>query len=337
MKVATVEVEAPLHEATGKAEPAPGSASDENLKRLLDRKPVDGNSRLLVTGALAMDENGKVVPKSPDSATKPTTVLVLGPLLDRDKESIPSKVEEGKPEKKSISEGKMMEGKSLEGKTAKKAKAEADVDALMKPHFDPKFYDRLETGGVAFAGPRHLSKDTALPKPPEVTVDLTGKLVDANDLGLNKRKIKVKGAVLDANGKVLLDEVGNLKLATVEVEADIHDFDDKTKDLKPGNADDMVIGKLQGKEGKDPDKTLLVVTGDQVDAKEGEGMKGPLRVVVLGPHLDKGDGQTVPSDLTAGKDVKSPLKDKKVSTNLNKDKTSKYNNCYLHFPFCTIS
>ena len=314
MKLATVEVEAPLHEDMGKGDPAPGSASDANLKKLLDRKLDDPNSRLLVTGRLAMDENGKVVPKSSDPAQDPTTVLVLGPLLDKGEESKPTKMGEGQTEKGMTEEGKMKEGTPLEGKTADKAKTEADLDAMMKPNIDPAFYDSLETGSIAFAGPRHLGKDKASPKPPEVTVDLTGKLVDADDLGLNKTKVKVKGAVVDDKGKVLLDDLGNLKMATLMVDADIHDFDDQTKDLKPGKADDIGIDKLQGKGGRDPDKTFVLVTGDPVDAKEPEEMKGPLRVVVLGPLLDKGDGQTVPSDTTPGNLVKGPMKDKKVST-----------------------
>ena len=87
MKVATVEVEAPLHGDLKKGDPVPGSVSDANLKKLLDRKLDDGNSRLLVTGRLAMDETGKIIPKSSDSDQMQTTVLVLGPLLDTSKES----------------------------------------------------------------------------------------------------------------------------------------------------------------------------------------------------------------------------------------------------------
>ena len=271
-------MDAPLHVDSSKDTfTAPGSASDENLGKLLDRKLDEGNSRLLVTGRLAQDETGKVLPDTTQSSPLPTTILVMGPVIDTD---------------------------MVEGKAADKAGAMPSDVGAMKPSIDPKFYDRLDTGTIAFSAPKTLANDWAFVKGKDVTVDLTGKLVTEKDLGLDKMRVKVRGAIVDDNGKVVFDDCGNLKLATVDVEADIHDFDEKTKDLKPGTSDDIAIEKLLGKGDKEKDKTALLVVGDQVDVADSEEAGKPLRVMVLGPLLDKGDGLSGTPDNPVNKPAK---------------------------------
>ena len=172
MKLVTVLVDAPLHiDSSSDTFSAPGSASDENLEKLLDRKLDEGNCRLLVTGRLALDEAGKAVAET----SQPATILVMGPLLDTDK---------------------------AEGKPADKADAKAAADAAMKPSVDPKFYENLKAGTIAFAGPKTLANDWVAVEGGDVTVDLAGKLVTDRDLGLDRAKVMVKGAVLNTDGKV---------------------------------------------------------------------------------------------------------------------------------------
>ena len=172
MKLVTVIADAPLHvNSSSDTFSAPGSASDENLEKLLDRKLDEGNSRLLVTGRLALDEAGKAVPDT----SQPATILVMGPLLDTD------------------------EG---EGKPAGKASAKADTDAAMKPLLDKKLCESLKKGAIAFSAPKTLGNDWVAVKGRDVTVDLAGKLVTDQDLGLDRAKVMVKGAVVNKDGKV---------------------------------------------------------------------------------------------------------------------------------------
>ena len=176
MKLVTVMVDAPLHkDSDSDTFSAPGSASDENLGKLLDRNLDEGNSRLLVTGRLAQDKEGNILPESSQAALGPATVLVLGPLVESD-------VGQGKP--------------------AGKADAGLAPDGGVKPSVDPTVYEKLKTGTIAFAGPKFLVDEEVAAKLPDLTVDLTGKLVTDRDLGLDRAKVMVKGAVLTKEGKV---------------------------------------------------------------------------------------------------------------------------------------
>ena len=290
IKLVTVLADAPLHkDSSSDTFSAPGSASDENLGKLLDRKLDEGNSRLLVTGRLAQDETGKVWPDRTQTSPLPTTIMVIGPAIETDK---------------------------VDGKSADKANILPADDAEMKPSIDPIVYNKLDTGTIAFSGPKTLANDWAFVKGEDVTVDLTGKLVTEKDLGLDKRRVKVRGAVVDDNGKVVFDDCGNLKIATVEVEANIHDFDDKNGEMNPGTSDDIEIEKLLSKGVKDKDKTALVVTGDQVDVENSEKSDKPLRVMVLGPLLDKEDEVSKTPDTKASQSVKAGPKHTEVRNNV---------------------
>ena len=115
MKLATVMVEAPLHkDSDSDTFSTPGSASDAHLQKLLDRNFDEGESRLLVTGMLAQDKEGNILPETSQSSLGPTTVVVLGPLLESD-------IGQGKP--------------------AGQAKTTVAEDGRVKPSVDPKVYD----------------------------------------------------------------------------------------------------------------------------------------------------------------------------------------------------
>ena len=60
-----------------------------------------------------------------------------------------------------------------------------------------------DDGTILFEGPEVKRKpSTAEEKPKDIPVDLDGKIVSLRDLGLDKAKVMVKGAIITPDGKV---------------------------------------------------------------------------------------------------------------------------------------